>query len=91
MKVAIVGYATEGEESARYWHALGNEVTVCDVNTSLQIPAEYDSRLGESYLENLDVFDVVVRTAGMHPRLLLEKNPSIISKITTSLGEFMRV
>ena len=91
MTVAIVGYATEGEASAKYWQAKGNDVTICDQNESLSIPDEFKSKLGDGYLEGLDQFDVIVRTAGMHPKLILDKNPDVGPKITTGIEEFLKV
>jgi UDP-N-acetylmuramoylalanine--D-glutamate ligase len=91
MKAAIVGYAVEGQVSANYWHELGYEVTICDQNTSLQVPPIYKTALGDDYLDGLDSYDIIVRSAGIHPQIILDKNPSVKSKITTSVQEFFRV
>ena len=91
MKVAIVGYATEGITSAKYWLGQGHNVTVCDQNKDLTVPNEYQSQLGDGYLKNLDDFDIIVRSAGIHPNVLLKDNPGIKPKITTNIEEFMRV
>lgn len=88
MKAAIVGYAVEGQVSANYWHELGYEVTICDQNTSLQVPPIFKTTLGDDYLDGLDSYDIIVRSAGIHPRIILDKNPSVKSKITTSVQEF---
>ena len=91
MNIAIVGYATEGISSAKYWQNQGHEVTVCDQNQELVIPDVYKKQLGPDYLANLDRFDLIVRSAGIHPSVLLKDNPSIESKITTNIEEFVRV
>lgn len=91
MNVAIVGYATEGVVSAAYWHNLGHEITVHDQSTELEIPAEYGRRLGTDYLDGLSSYDLVVRTAGLPPKLILDKNPGLEAKITTSVREFFQV
>ncbi|MEI7522442.1 MAG: UDP-N-acetylmuramoyl-L-alanine--D-glutamate ligase [Candidatus Saccharibacteria bacterium] len=91
MKAAIVGYAVEGQVSANYWHELGYEVTICDQNTSLQVPPIFKTALGDDYLDGLDSYDIIVRSAGIHPQIILAKNPSVKSKITTSVQEFFRV
>lgn len=91
MKVAIVGFATEGVVSASYWHELGHTVTICDQNEGLEVPEVYQKQLGPDYAKNLDRFDIVVRSAGIHPKILLEHNPAIANKITTNIEEFMRV
>lgn len=94
MKVAIVGYRTEGEVSAKYWQGLGNEITVCDQDQALKVEGlPYQWRTGEGYLNNLDEFDVIVRTAGLHPKKIIEANPAhpeIEQRITTSINEFMQ-
>jgi len=64
MKIAIVGYDTEGRVSFEYFAAGDNELTICDENPTLLVPPNVASVLGETYLDNLDRFDLVVRTAG---------------------------
>src|SRR5262245_44065754 len=91
MKVAIVGYAIEGRSALRYWQEQGAAVTICDQKTDIEVPAGVDSQLGPDYLEGLDQFDVIMRTAGMHPKVILNKNPNVGPKITTTVNEFLRV
>jgi UDP-N-acetylmuramoylalanine--D-glutamate ligase len=91
MKVAILGYDTEGRVSYDYFVAQGHDVTICDQKTDVQIPPGATSVLGEGYLDDLDRFDSIVRTAGLPPRLILEKNPTVADKVTTQVNEFMRV
>lgn len=74
-----------------YWQAKGATVTICDRDEQLSVPAGTEAQLGEHYLENLDRFDVIMRTASVHPRRILEKNPNVQHKITTTVDEFMRV
>jgi UDP-N-acetylmuramoylalanine--D-glutamate ligase len=91
MKVALLGYDTEGKVSYDYYKDLGADITICDQNTEVDAPEGAETQLGDGYLDNLDKFDVLVRTAGMPPRVILEKNPTVASKITTLINEFMRV
>lgn len=91
MKVAIIGFGIEGKSALSYWLEQGADVTVCDQNPSLDIPEGVKRQLGMDYLLNLDRFDVIVRTVGMHPRVILEKNPGVHAKITTNINEFLRV
>ena len=94
MKVAIIGYGIEGLVSAEYWKSKGDEITVCDLKTTLPIPENYQRKLGTVYLENLDQFDIIVRTAGLRPQLILDANPDhpeIAERITTSMNEFVQV
>jgi UDP-N-acetylmuramoylalanine--D-glutamate ligase len=92
MKVALVGYgAAEGPSALQYWMTQGADVTICDQNPELNTPAGVEKQLGPNYLDDLDRFDVILRTPGLHPRILLEKNPDIQDKITTTVNEFMRI
>ncbi|MDP8932076.1 MAG: UDP-N-acetylmuramoyl-L-alanine--D-glutamate ligase [Actinomycetota bacterium] len=58
MHVAVVGFGVEGRSAVRYWETLGAQVTV------------RDGKDGPGYLQGLDGFDLVVRSPGVHPRLL---------------------
>jgi UDP-N-acetylmuramoylalanine--D-glutamate ligase len=91
MKVAIVGFAREGRSALNYWQEQGAEITVCDQDPNKDVPAGVQTQLGPDYLKDLDRFDVIMRTAGMHPKIILEKNPGVADKITTTVDEFMRV
>lgn len=91
MKVAIVGFATEGIASARYYYALGHNITICDADNSLDIPKEFDTCLGGDYLSDLSRFDLIVRSAGIHPDTILRDNPTCGDAITTAVDEFLRV
>lgn len=89
MKTAIIGYATEGEVSARYFAAQGCEVTVCDQRADLNVPDAYAHQLGEDYLRELDRFDRVVRTAGLNPAIILAANSGLEAKMTTAVDTFL--
>lgn len=91
MNVAIVGYGVEGRSALPYWLEKGADVTVCDQNPKIEVPQGVKTQLGSDYLNDLNRFDVVVRTVGMHPQIILDKNPGIKDKLTTNLDEFLRV
>jgi UDP-N-acetylmuramoylalanine--D-glutamate ligase len=91
MKVALVGYALEGHAAYQYWSKLGADITICDQDTNKQLPDGAKSQLGEQYLDDLDRFDIVWRTAGLNRDIILEKNPNIGEKITSTINEFLRV
>lgn len=91
MKVALLGYDTEGKASYDYFRRQGAEITICDRKSELEVPDGTATQLGESYLDNLDRFDILVRTAGMPPHLILDKSPGVADKITTLVDEFMRI
>lgn len=91
MNIAILGYDTEGRASYDYFAAQGHQLTICDQNPDLHVPEGAQTALGEHYLDNLDRFDLLVRTAGMPPHKILDQNPNVESKITTQINEFFRV
>jgi UDP-N-acetylmuramoylalanine--D-glutamate ligase len=92
MKVALLGYGDEGKISYDYYHGLGAEITICDENKELtDVPTDVQTQLGEQYLQDLDRFDIIVRTAGMPPSKILAVNPTVVGKITTNVNEFLRV
>lgn len=91
MKVAIVGYGIEGKSALHYWQDKGAEVTVCDIKEDIELPAGVHSQLGANHLHGLGRFDVIVRSAGISPEVILRDNPGIESKMTTVVNEFLRV
>lgn len=94
MKIAILGYAGQGQSSYDYWNTGEHEITICDKNIELSIPEGATSQLGDGYLSNLDGFDLLVRTPAMHPREILAANPEsprILEKVTSNTNEFFRV
>ncbi len=91
MNIALVGFDREGRASYDYFSALGHKVTICDQNTSISVPDGATTQLGDGYLDNLDRFDSIVRTPGLQPQKILEKNPSVKDKITSGTNEFFKV
>ncbi|MGZ6005142.1 MAG: UDP-N-acetylmuramoyl-L-alanine--D-glutamate ligase [Candidatus Saccharimonadales bacterium] len=99
MKIAILGFARDGRAAYDYWQqgagaAQGNEITICDSDASIDPPEGVSTQLGEHWLENLDRFDVLFRTAGLPPSKIAAANPGspdILSKVTGNVSEFMKV
>ncbi len=94
MKIAILGFARDGQAAYEYWNRDGNELTICDEDTSIKVPDDASSQLGPDYLKNLVQFDIIVRTAGLPPKLITQANPDspdILNKVTGNIDEFMRV
>lgn len=88
MKVAIVGFDTEGKVSYEFCKARGDEVTICDQKVDIEIPEGAATQLGEGYLDNLDQFDLIIRTPGLHPAKILAKNPDVQNAISSQLNLF---
>ncbi len=91
MKIAIIGFNAEGLASYKYFTNQGHEITICDQSESVTTPTDAKAQLGSGYLDNLDIFDLIVRTPGLPPQKILEKNPSAGSKITSGTNEFFKV
>ena len=94
MKVAILGFGRQGRSAARFYAAGGDEVTVCDQVEALEaVPAGVSLQLGARHLENLDRFDLLVRTPILQPDKITAANPSsprILDKVTTATNEFFK-
>jgi UDP-N-acetylmuramoylalanine--D-glutamate ligase len=82
MRVAIVGYGVEGKSAAKYWRVRGADITICDQNATLETEG-FRAQLGDGYLQGLDRFNLIVRTAGMNPDIILSVNPNVGPKMTT--------
>lgn len=95
MKIAILGYSSQGEAAYEYWNSPENELTVCDSRTDLQLPQDAKSQLGPDYLKNLSGFDLIVRGApSIHPRDIQAANSEaldILNKVTSVTNEFFKV
>lgn len=94
MKVAILGYAGQGQSSYEYWNRDGNKITICDQDASIEIPAGAASQLGDNYLSNLDGFDLLIRTPALHPNEIVKANANnsqILDKVWSNTNEFMKV
>ena len=91
MKIAILGYGSQGQAAYEYWRA-DHEITICDKNEQLELPTGTRTKLGGSYLRGLAGFDLIVRSPGIHPRDIAAANsPAILEKVTTVTNEFFRV
>ena len=94
MRVAILGYGLQGRSAYKHYLKLGCRLTVCDQNEALKGPAGAELKLGETYLENLERFDLLVRTSSLPPEKIVAANggrPAILEKATTTSNEFLRL
>lgn len=90
-KVAVIGYGTEGRDAVDYWLGQGAEVEVRDKNDAIPVPSTVTSVVGGAYLSNLDSFDMIVRSPGVHPDLIVAANQGVevLAKVTTSTNIFL--
>jgi len=91
MNIAIIGFGVEGQAAHKYWTDQGASITVCDQDASKTVPSGTATQLGSDYLKNLSRFDLIFRSAGISPDIILAENPSVVGKITTTINEFLRV
>lgn len=73
--IAILGYGIEGKSAATYFKARGANVTICEKDSGVQQTDEFEWQTGDSYLEHLDEFDLVVRSPGVRPDLFTTTTP----------------
>ena len=76
-KVAILGYGLEGTDAEKFLKSAGASVTILD------------QKFDDKYLENLERFDIIVRSPGVY-RFLPEivKAEKSGSKITSAVNLF---
>jgi UDP-N-acetylmuramoylalanine--D-glutamate ligase len=94
MNIAILGFAGQGQSSFEHWNTSDNQVTICDRDITIAIPKGVESQLGDAYLENLDRFDLLIRTPILHPRDIVAANPEtpdILDKVWSNTNEFLKV
>ncbi|HEX8182654.1 MAG TPA: UDP-N-acetylmuramoyl-L-alanine--D-glutamate ligase [Candidatus Saccharimonadales bacterium] len=92
MKIAILGYGLQGRSAYDYWKSNDNQITVCDINQSLELPADITPQLGPNHLHELDQYDLIVRSPIVHPHDIVAANsPEILRKVTTVTNEFMNI
>ncbi|HSX47607.1 MAG TPA: Mur ligase family protein, partial [Patescibacteria group bacterium] len=90
MKIAIVGYGREGQSSYKYFSRDSlNDITICDIDPNITVP-NVKTQTGDKYLDNLNEFDLIIRSSGINPKLILNKNPLVKDKITTQLNIFLK-
>ncbi|MDQ5885690.1 MAG: UDP-N-acetylmuramoylalanine--D-glutamate ligase [Patescibacteria group bacterium] len=91
MKIAVLGYGKQGQSAVNYW-GKGNDITVCDKNTELELPSGVEHQTGDDYLAGLDQFNLIIRSPAVHPRDIVAANDErILRKVTTVTEEFFRV
>ncbi len=94
MNIAILGYGIEGESAYKYWNKPGNTVTICDQNPLANAPSGAQTKIGGDYLRDLEQYDIIVRSPGIHPNDIVQANPDhpeIAKKMTSVINEFLKV
>ena len=86
MKVAIAGYGAEGESSYRYYRDRGDDVTIVTTKVADQfpIPPGAQTIIADDAFEQLEDFDLVIRTPPMRPDTIHTRG-----KIWSQTNEFL--
>jgi UDP-N-acetylmuramoylalanine--D-glutamate ligase len=80
--VCIIGYGKEGQAMAQALKYIPKcKITVADKNQELKI-AEFESQIGDKYLENLDRFDAIIKSPGIPPSSKLKAQCSKLTSPT---------
>lgn len=74
---AVIGEGLEGKSSAEFLRKHGAEVIVLD------------QKQGENYLDNLDKYDLIVRSPGVKLSSIINNQSSIINRVTSQTKLFM--
>ncbi len=92
MKIAILGYGQQGRSVYDYYKSIENEITVCDMSSSVVVPSDATLVSGANYLKNLNRFDLIFRSPLVHPSELLKYNDKeILNKVTSNTNEFIKL
>jgi len=92
MKIAVLGFGRQGISSYNYFLKQNADITIHDINKSLELPEGAKSFLGEDYLKNLNQYDLILRSPKIHPREIVENNSEdILEKVSSNTNEFFKV
>jgi UDP-N-acetylmuramoylalanine--D-glutamate ligase len=79
-KIAILGYGIEGKSSEKYLYK--NNFKKVTILEKRKIKTKYFPLIsGEKYLENLDQFDYIFKSPGIHPKKVTGTKTTISSQI----------
>ncbi len=84
-KILILGFGREGQATLEVLHeelGVDAQITIADMNEQVNCPSGVHCQLGASYLENVDSFDVIIKTPGMAMNAKLEPVKERITSAT---------
>ena len=84
MKIAIAGFGIEGKAAFDYWNDGLNELTIIDERSEISdLPPSANAQLGNEAFNNLEEFDMVVRSPSVNPARLKDAK-----KVWSTTNEF---
>lgn len=86
--ICILGFGREGRAMANALmeHAKGCEITIADMNEKTDVPKEFKKQTGETWLSDLEKFDVLIKSPGIPPQPEITR---LEGKLTTSTQIFL--
>ncbi|HIA91541.1 TPA: UDP-N-acetylmuramoyl-L-alanine--D-glutamate ligase [Candidatus Saccharibacteria bacterium] len=87
-QVAVAGFGVEGQATAKFLQTRGAIVTVLDENTQLDQAGPYTFKVGKQAFSDLESYDFVFRTAGLHPRKLSVDQSKILTAYSLLLQDY---
>lgn len=90
MNIAIIGFDREGKISYDYFRKQDHTITICDAKDTIDMPQGVNAIVGSTYLDNLNSYDFVVRTAGL-PLDKLIKAGVTKDQLWSGTNEFFKV
>ncbi len=86
--VCILGYGREGQAMVKAIEEFAPEakLTIADQNEKIEIEGKYGQQLGMGWLENLEKFDVIIKSPGIPPQPQFK---AVQPKITSSTQIFL--
>ena len=86
--VAILGFGVEGQATFDFLKSKNiNDITICDQNKSIKLPAKLKSQLGIDAFEELSGFKTIFRSPGVHYNLDGIKKAKEAGAVVTSMTE----
>ena len=82
--ICILGFGKEGQSALRAIEKYASEamVTIADQNEKIEVPESCESQLGASWLDDLDTFDVIIKSPGIPPKSEMSNQQSKITSPT---------
>lgn len=86
--ICILGFGREGRAMANALteYVKGCKITIADMNEKTEVPKEFKKQTGETWLSNLEIFDVLIKSPGIPP---LPEITRLKGKLTTPTQIFL--
>ncbi len=88
--ICILGYGREGKAMVKALEAFAPQcaITIADNNADLVVEGNHSKQVGEQWLQNLEKFDLIIKSPGIPPNILATSNPKLAT-VTNSTQIFL--